>query len=114
MTSHPSSVSSNSLATPSKCILITSEGGSISLRTREEGGGAYGHHASKAAANMVGKVLANDLYEKGITMAMINVSDWRLLPLVPKISRVRGSTKCADGPHVARLHEDRHDEVGWL
>ncbi|KAL1663746.1 oxidoreductase [Schizophyllum commune] len=65
-------VSSNSLATPSKYILITSEGGSISLRTREEGGGAYGHHASKAAANMVGKVLANDLYEKGITVAMIH------------------------------------------
>ncbi|KAL1682464.1 oxidoreductase [Schizophyllum commune] len=48
-------VSSDLLAFPSKYILITSEGGSIALRTREEGGGAYGHHASKAAANMVGK-----------------------------------------------------------
>ncbi|KAL0958283.1 hypothetical protein HGRIS_000433 [Hohenbuehelia grisea] len=55
-----------------KFILITTEGGSIALRTREEGGGNYGHHASKAAANMVGKLLANDLYEKGVTVAMIH------------------------------------------
>ncbi|KAG6916355.1 hypothetical protein DXG01_007191 [Tephrocybe rancida] len=54
------------LASPSKFILITTEGGSITLRTKEEGGGNYGHHGSKAAANMVGK-LANDFYDKGIT-----------------------------------------------
>lgn len=65
-------VQSGSMSSPSKFIIITSEGGSISLRTREEGGGAYGHHASKAAANMVGKVLSNDLYDKSITVAMIH------------------------------------------
>ncbi|KAG6807644.1 hypothetical protein H0H93_001312, partial [Arthromyces matolae] len=60
------------LASPSKFILITTEGGSIALRTKEEGGGNYGHHGSKAAANMVGKLLANDFYDKGITVAMIH------------------------------------------
>lgn len=32
-----------------RLLLLTSEGGSIGLRTREEGGGNYGHHGSKAA-----------------------------------------------------------------
>ncbi|RDB21787.1 hypothetical protein Hypma_010853 [Hypsizygus marmoreus] len=62
----------NALSSPSKFILITTEGGSISLRTKEEGGGNYGHHGSKAAANMVGKLLSNDFYDKGITVAMIH------------------------------------------
>ncbi|KAF5376436.1 hypothetical protein D9615_008654 [Tricholomella constricta] len=63
---------SNVLSSGSKLILITTEGGSISLRTKEEGGGNYGHHGSKAAANMVGKLLANDFYDKGITVTMIH------------------------------------------
>uniref|UniRef100_A0A0W0F170 Putative oxidoreductase n=1 Tax=Moniliophthora roreri TaxID=221103 RepID=A0A0W0F170_MONRR len=65
-------VKANLLNSPSKVILITSEGGSIGLRTQEEGGGNYGHHGSKAAANMVGKLLAHDLRDKGITVAMIH------------------------------------------
>lgn len=58
-----------------KLILITTEGGSITLRTKEEGGGNFGHHGSKAAANMVGKLLAHDLADDGITVVMIHVSD---------------------------------------
>jgi len=60
------------LGNSAKLILITTEGGSITLRTPEEGGGNYGHHGSKAAANMVGKLLANDLKATGITVAMIH------------------------------------------
>lgn len=30
-----------------KVLIITSEGGSIALRTKEEGGGNYGHHGCK-------------------------------------------------------------------
>ncbi|KAJ3101544.1 hypothetical protein HDU97_001293 [Phlyctochytrium planicorne] len=56
----------------SKIILITSEGGSIALRTHEEGGGNYGHHMSKAAQNMMGKLLAIDLKPKGIPVVMIH------------------------------------------
>jgi hypothetical protein len=33
-----------------KVLLVTTEGGSITLRTSEEGGGSYGHHASKVSA----------------------------------------------------------------
>ncbi|KAF5356555.1 hypothetical protein D9758_008234 [Tetrapyrgos nigripes] len=65
-------VKANLFASPSKFILITSEGGSITLRTREEGGGMYGHHGSKAAANMAGKLLAHDLYDKGVIVTMIH------------------------------------------
>ncbi|KAJ3901551.1 oxidoreductase [Lentinula edodes] len=63
---------SSLFATPSKFVIITSEGGSIALRTRQEGGGNYGHHSSKAAANMVGKLLSNDLYDKQVTVGLIH------------------------------------------
>jgi len=61
-------------AEPSKYAIITSEGGSITLRTKEEGGGMFGHHGSKAAANMVGKLLAIEFEneKKAITVAMIH------------------------------------------
>ncbi|SCV73695.1 BQ2448_6125 [Microbotryum intermedium] len=55
-----------------KIMLVTTEGGSIGLRTKEEGGGNYGHHASKAAANMVGKLLSIDLAKQGITLVNIH------------------------------------------
>ena len=35
-----------------KIILVSSESGSITLRHESEGGGNFGHHASKAAENM--------------------------------------------------------------
>lgn len=56
----------------SKVVLITSEAGSFVLRDpEEEGFGNYAHHASKAAENMVGKVLSFDLKERGIAVVMI-------------------------------------------
>jgi len=65
---------SSALAPDAKVILLTSEGGSIGLRTEGEGGGMFGHHGSKAAANMVGHLLSYDLKERGIPIAMIHVS----------------------------------------
>jgi NAD(P)-dependent dehydrogenase (short-subunit alcohol dehydrogenase family) len=56
----------------SKIILITSESGSIALRHESEGGGNYGHHASKAAENMVGKLLSFDLRDKGVAVGMVH------------------------------------------
>ena len=45
------------------------------MRTKEEGGGNYGHHGSKAAvANMVGRLLSHDLVEEGVAVVMIHVS----------------------------------------
>ncbi len=66
---------SSSLSSSAKILILTSEGGSLALRTEKEGGGMYGHHGSKAAANMAGRLLSFDLKDKGVTVAMIHVSD---------------------------------------
>ncbi|KAH8886758.1 NAD(P)-binding protein [Thozetella sp. PMI_491] len=60
------------LAEGSKIVLVSSESGSIALRHEKEGGGNYAHHASKAALNMVGKLLSLDLKEKGIIVSIIH------------------------------------------
>ena len=56
----------------SKIILISSESGSIALRHESEGGGMYGHHGSKAALNMMGKLLSLDLKDKGIAVGLLH------------------------------------------
>ncbi|KAL8679109.1 MAG: hypothetical protein Q9186_004604 [Xanthomendoza sp. 1 TL-2023] len=56
----------------SKIILVSSESGSITLRHESEGGGNYGHHASKAALNMAGKLLSLDLKDKGIVVGIVH------------------------------------------
>jgi len=61
------------MAKGSKIILVSSESGSITLRHESEGGGNYGHHASKSALNMVGKLLSLDLKEKGIAVGIVHV-----------------------------------------
>ena len=65
-------VKADMLSKGSKIILLTSESGSITLRHESEGGGMYGHHASKAAENMVGKLLSLDLKDKGIAVGMVH------------------------------------------
>lgn len=62
------------IAKEGKIILVSSESGSITLRHESEGGGNYGHHASKSALNMVGKLLRLDLKEKGIAVGIVHVS----------------------------------------
>ncbi|KAJ5266894.1 hypothetical protein N7478_009702 [Penicillium angulare] len=56
----------------SKVILVSSESGSITLRHETEGGGNYAHHASKAALNMVGKLLSFDLKPVGIAVGLVH------------------------------------------
>ena len=56
----------------SKVILVSSESGSITLRHEKEGGGNYGHHASKSALNMVGKLLSLDLKDQGIAVGLVH------------------------------------------
>jgi short-subunit dehydrogenase len=65
-------VQKNLLKAGSKVILVSSESGSITLRHEKEGGGNYGHHASKAAENMVGKLLSLDLKDKGIAVGLVH------------------------------------------
>lgn len=65
-------VKSSLLASGGKVVLVSSESGSITLRHESEGGGNYGHHASKTALNMVGKLLALDLKDRDIAVAMVH------------------------------------------
>jgi NAD(P)-dependent dehydrogenase (short-subunit alcohol dehydrogenase family) len=56
----------------SKVVLVSSESGSIALRHEKEGGGNYAHHASKAALNMVGRLLSLDLKDKGVVVSIVH------------------------------------------
>jgi hypothetical protein len=84
---------SSSLSPAAKIVILTSEAGSVTLRTEGEGGGMYGHHGSKAAGNMIGHLLGYDLKERGVPIAMIHV---RLLsfgyPLSPTVLLPTGFT----------------------
>lgn len=65
-------VAAGLLGAGSKVVLVSSESGSIALRHPSEGGGNYGHHASKAALNMAGRLLALDLQEKEIVVTIVH------------------------------------------
>ncbi|KAF2155309.1 NAD(P)-binding protein [Myriangium duriaei CBS 260.36] len=65
-------VGAKALRKGSKVLLISSESGSIALRQESEGGGNFGHHASKAALNMVGKLLSLDLKDQGIAVGLLH------------------------------------------
>jgi len=56
----------------SRILLVSSESGSITLRHESEGGGNYAHHASKAALNMVGKLLSLDLQDAGVIISIVH------------------------------------------
>ncbi|KAI9843061.1 MAG: hypothetical protein M1838_002878 [Thelocarpon superellum] len=58
--------------TGGKIIVVTSESGSIALRHEKEGGGNYGHHGSKAASNMVVKLLSLDLLPRGVAVVALH------------------------------------------
>jgi NAD(P)-dependent dehydrogenase (short-subunit alcohol dehydrogenase family) len=60
------------LSSKSKVILVSSESGSITLRHESEGGGNYGHHASKAALNMSAKLLSLHLKDRGVAVATVH------------------------------------------
>jgi len=56
-----------------KIAMITSQGGSIAWRTTQNPNGQdYGHHMSKAAANMMGVLLAQELKSKGICVTILH------------------------------------------
>jgi NAD(P)-dependent dehydrogenase (short-subunit alcohol dehydrogenase family) len=54
-------------------VIISSQGGSISWRTTQNPTGHdYGHHMSKAAANMAGVLLAQELKERGLAVVLLH------------------------------------------
>lgn len=56
-----------------RVVIISSQGGSIAWRfVQNLEGHDYGHHMSKAAANMAGVLLAQELQSKGIAVAMLH------------------------------------------
>jgi NAD(P)-dependent dehydrogenase (short-subunit alcohol dehydrogenase family) len=56
-----------------KIIMITSQGGSVSWRTTQNpGGGDYGHHMSKSAANMMGMLVAQEVRSDGIQVGILH------------------------------------------
>ncbi|KAJ4985778.1 oxidoreductase [Stagonosporopsis vannaccii] len=60
------------LGNHTKVIFVSSESGSITLRHEKEGGGNYGHHASKTALNMSAKLLSLDLKSRGVAIATVH------------------------------------------
>ena len=56
-----------------KIAMVTSQGGSVTWRTvQNPRGGDYGHHMSKAAANMGAKLLAQELKHEGIMVQVLH------------------------------------------
>jgi len=53
-----------------RVVLISSEAGSITLRT--DAGNNFGHHGSKAALNMVGRLLHLALREKQVIISIVH------------------------------------------
>ncbi|CAN0468391.1 unnamed protein product, partial [Ectocarpus sp. 8 AP-2014] len=74
--------------------MITSEGGSVGLRTEVEGGNNYGHHMSKCAQNMMGKLFALDVKNRGV--AIVNIH-----PGFMKTS-------------MTEMYADKYDELGAI
>jgi len=57
----------------SSIAMITSQGGSISWRTTQNPtGGDYGHHMSKAAANMMSMLLSQEFKDKKIAVGILH------------------------------------------
>lgn len=61
------------LTSNARVIMITSQGGSITWRTTQNPTGHdYGHHMSKAAANMMSVLLAQELKSNGIAVGILH------------------------------------------
>jgi len=57
------------LSNPSKLAIVTSRMGSMADNSS---GGSYGYRASKAAVNAIGKSLAIDLADAGVSVALLH------------------------------------------
>lgn len=61
------------LPSGSKVAIISSQGGSIAWRTTQNPTGHdYGHHMSKAAANMAGMLLSQELRASGVCVTLLH------------------------------------------
>lgn len=62
------------LAEGAKLVTITSQAGSVEWRSTQnkDEGGDYGHHMSRAACNMAGKLQAEELRKKGYAVLLLH------------------------------------------
>lgn len=92
-----------------KLILVSSEAGSIALRHESEGGGNYGHHASKAALNMVGKLLSFDLKDDGVAVGLVHPAFMRT-----EMTRGVGFDKFWDVGGAVTPDESAKSLIEWI
>jgi len=61
------------LQSGSRVVIISSQGGSVEWRTTQNPYGYdYGHHMSKAAANMCGRLLSQELRHSGVCVSILH------------------------------------------
>ena len=67
-------VNNNVLAEGAKLVIITSQAGSVEWRATQnaDAGGDYGHHMSRAACNMAGKLFAEEVRSKGYAVLLLH------------------------------------------
>jgi len=66
-------VKAGALQEASKVVIVTSQAGSVEWRfTQNPEGGDYGHHMSRAACNIMGALLAQELKAKSITVLLLH------------------------------------------
>lgn len=80
--------------------MITSQGGSITWRTTQNPTGHdYGHHMSKAAANMMSVLLAQELKDKKIPVGILHpgFNKTGMTKKYEKIWEIEGAVDASEG-----------------
>ncbi|KAF2200554.1 NAD(P)-binding protein [Delitschia confertaspora ATCC 74209] len=95
------------LSNGSRIVLVGSEKGSISLRQESEGAENFGGHASKAALNMIGKLLSIKLKSKGVGVAIVHTGYLRA-------QRKDGSFEEPGDRHAVKPDEAASALVNWI
>lgn len=90
----------------SKVVFVSSEAGSIALRIGTEGN--YAHHASKAALNMVGRLLSFDLKDKNVIVSIVHPGFMRT-----EMTRGVGFDKYWDQFHAVTPDEAAKSLAEW-
>jgi len=67
-------IQSKALAEGAKLAIITSQAGSVEWRSTQnkDTGGDYGHHMSRAACNMAGKLLSEEVKDMGYSVILLH------------------------------------------
>lgn len=67
-------IQSKALADGAKLVIITSQAGSVEWRSiqNKDTGGDYGHHMSRAACNMAGKLLSEEVKDLGYSVILLH------------------------------------------